>query len=135
MKKLVSIIFLCFFLCASTFAIDFVEDYVVDHFWIDSKNSSEFIEYSKSLDKKQFLKTIGLNINYIDIADSVSFSLIDFERVLEQYNYIEDNDVYIYILKEKENLDDGIIKSGYFILCNYSLPSDKWTHYIYYFES
>ena len=138
-RKLVIILMISFVCCFGAFAYDQAfENSVVEGEWIGpasidnfgslAENSQAWLDFAeKCLDKKP------AKLTKVELS-TIEGTIKNLQEYIEASTFVEDNDVYAYVISKSTDADTGIVSEGWLILSHYSKKANSWTFYAYSFK-
>jgi len=141
-RKLAAVLIIATLFVSGAFAYDQNFDgLIVDGEWIVSTSEDNFssIAGNTQVWEDFMTETIGAepdhfyNVNMSNLDDEDNYVLTNLQGYIEKNCYVEDNDVYAYIIARSIDTDTGIVPDGWLVLTHYSAKKDIWTSYMYYF--
>ena len=143
LRKLTALLLVAVVCTGGVFAYDqSFDDLVVDGEWIVSTSINNFESIAGNTQSwYDFMKeTLGdtperfYNVNIENLDDEDDAILTNLQGYIESYNYVENNDVYAYIIARTIEADSGLVPDGWLVLCHYGKAKNQWTFYMYYFS-
>lgn len=141
-RKLAAVLIIATLFVSGAFAYDQnFDSLIVDGEWIVSTSEDNFssIAGNTQVWEDFMTETIGAepdhfyNVNMSNLDDEDNYVLTNLQGYIEKNCYVEDNDVYAYIIARSIDTDTGIVPDGWLVLTHYSAKKDIWTSYMYYF--
>ena len=141
-RKLAAVLLIAALCISGAFAYDpAFNDLIVDGEWIVSTSQDNFMSIAGNVQTwEDFMtETIGAepdhfyNVNNSNYDDEDQYILTNLQSFIEESSYVEDNDVYAYIIARTIEEDTGIVPDGWLVLMHYSAKTNNWTSYMYYF--
>ena len=142
-RKLAVMLLIAFVCCLGAFAYDQnFDNSVVEGEWIVSTSLDNFNSIAGNTQTwYDFMKeTLGgeparfYNVNPSNFDAEDHSILTNLQGYIESWEYVEDNDVYAYVIARTIEADSGLVPDGWLVLCHYSKAKNSWTFYMYYFS-
>ncbi|MCR4715360.1 MAG: hypothetical protein K5751_13405 [Treponemataceae bacterium] len=141
-RKLTAVLLIALLFISAAFAYDpDFDKLIVEGEYISSSSVDNFASIAgNERTWNNFMKeTIGAdpdyfyNVNPSNFDDEDRYVLSNLQGYIEESSYVENNDVYAYIIARSIDEDTGIVPDGWLVLMHYSAKTNNWTSYMYYF--